>query len=558
MGLLDDLITRGLFPGASGGPAAPPAGLLNLNPEDQQDLIIDPMTGVAVRSGIARKPQWPAMRPTGPAPMQASAPLVPSPVFGSLAPAMPQEQPQETPAAPQSAEAVPLPKPRPTAADEGDDDEEDLPKNAAPTEGKPTTASLDGGSSGPSFIERIGKGLSDNSNTLLSLAAGFAGAPSIGTGMSRAFSNAVTGSQLDQKQLLQRQQILSGNLTAQALMKKGATAEEAASAIGNPTMMKAMIDKYFAPTKYEFKTEKDAMGQERVRAYDPYTGKPVEGAAGDNANPAGQQSIFAPGVTAIDENKTGDEYLGQYSPAIQASVKAYVNGDTMPSTRAGNMQFIKTLAQRYGADTGTPVSDALYAEKRKYRTELGSNSASSAGGQAKAFSQALEHFSAAADAAEKLGNYNGLGVTDLAHAANSVRGHSTEQADKVNKMMSIIQQGSGEVGKLFSGSQGGGVHERQATRERFSGTASNPELAGAFEGTLETLEGGLRALEGRRDQILGPNSDVQFLGPKEQAKIDHIKEVIGRLRGEQAAPAAQPSVPGMNVSKSGIPWRIVQ
>jgi hypothetical protein len=334
------------------------------------------------------------------------------------------------------------------------------------------------------------------------------------------------------------------------------------SALSNPKLLEQLTAEYLTTRKSEIKTVKGPFGEEHLVGVDPYTLKTtsIEGGAGGAAGGQGGFSLLAPGVTALDPSKTGDEYLGQFSPEVQAAAKSYIRGDVMPTGNARNNGIAnqaKIIAQTYGQQTGTPVSDALYSQRRKYRMELGSNTPSSAGGQGKAFSQALEHFASAADAAEALHNSGGLGITDIAHGINRLGAHSTAQADKINKMQGIIQQGAGEVGKLFSGSQGGGVHEREATRSRFSGVASPPELAGAFEGTLETLEGGLQALENRRDQNLGPGAgdDVKFLGPREQQKIDHIREVIARLRGQQGAAAP---TPGGNRTQTGVPWSIVQ
>jgi hypothetical protein len=85
----------------------------------------------------------------------------------------------------------------------------------------------------------------------------------------------------------------------------------------------------------------------------------------------------------------------------------------------------KEIAQKYGADMGIPVSDALYSEKRKYRTELGTNSPNSAGGQAKAFNQGISHLSALADTLEKLDNSNGMGIPAFGVVNSARQGVST-------------------------------------------------------------------------------------------------------------------------------------
>jgi hypothetical protein len=153
----------------------------------------------------------------------------------------------------------------------------------------------------------------------------------------------------------------------------------------------------------------------------------------------------------------------------------------------------------------------------------------------------------------------------IAGKANAVReGMSNQQAGLAKEAAGIGQTLAGEVGKLFSGSAGGGVHERELTRNRFNTVSSTPELAGALEGTLETMEGGLKALESRRDSVLGPGSDVTFLKKETEAKIARIRTVIDRLRNGEAAPSAAaaparsvspaPAAPG--VTSNGIRWAV--
>jgi hypothetical protein len=112
------------------------------------------------------------------------------------------------------------------------------------------------------------------------------------------------------------------------------------------------------------------------------------------------------------------------------------------------------------------------------------------------------------------------------------RAFSTKQTGIAKEAAAIGQTLAGEVGKLFSGAAGGGVHERELTRQRFNTITSPNELAGALEATLETMEGGLRALESRRDQAMGPNNDVVLVEKKTHEKIASIRQTIARLRGE--------------------------
>lgn len=322
---------------------------------------------------------------------------------------------------------------------------------------------------------------------------------------------------------------------------------------------------YSAPVKPELKeTGSDPItGQKSFQVFDPKTQtmRPVSGV--DGATPQQTGGLLAPGVKALDRSLTGDDYLGQFAPEVQAAVKAYIRGDVMPTGNARKDSIAtqaKTIAQKYGQDVGIPVSDATYSQRRTYQSQLGSNSPNSSGGQAKAFNQGIEHMGHLADTLEKLDNSNGLGIPMVANAVNAVRqGVSTDQSAISDKASSIGQTLAGEVGKLFSGSAGGGVHERELTRERFSTVKSKPQLAAALEGTLEMMRGGLTALEQRRDEVMGPNSGIRFVNPETEAKIAKIQESIDRLKGGTPSPqgtnpqptAAEKTINGKTYYKFG-------
>lgn len=360
-----------------------------------------------------------------------------------------------------------------------------------------------------------------------------------------------------------QQQNLSAQFNAfkQALIANGETPQAAASkamvAVSNPEAAKTIIPELFT-NKQEFKVIKDALGGEHGYWVDKLnqTMKPADaGAGGAPGSPmGGGATVLAPGVKQYDPSLSGEAYMAQFSPEVQNAAKAYMNGDVQPTGNPrvkGIESLAKQVAQKYGSDMGIPVSDALFAEKRKYRTELGTNSPNSAGGQAKAFNQGISHLSALADNLEKLDNSNGLGIPAIASAVNSVRqGTSIQQSAIADEAKSIGQTVAGEVGKLFSGSAGGGVHERELTRERFDTAKSKPQLAAALRATIETMQGGLTALEQRRDAVLGPNSGVDLVDQSTRDKIAKIQGVIDRLEGK--APA------NSGLTKSALPsgWSV--
>lgn len=298
----------------------------------------------------------------------------------------------------------------------------------------------------------------------------------------------------------------------------------------------------------------DIYGNPQYAVFDPVKRTLTPANLGGGASTAnatgGSQPQLAPGV---DESLKGYEYLNQFPKDFQDAVKAHINGDVIPSAYARNPTLgsrAKLVAQRVGADEGIDVSDTLYAQRKQYRTQLGSGSASSVGGQVKAFNQAVEHLAHAADAGVELQNSSGAGIPLIAQGVNAARQFAdTNQAAKGQKMEAIAQTLAGEVGKLFSGASGGGMHERDDTRKRFSSTQSPEQIASALEAQLDVMQGGLTALEAGKERAMGAaGKSIQFVSPETQKKIEHIKEVIAQLRGANQGPA----VAGPAASAPGI------
>jgi hypothetical protein len=362
----------------------------------------------------------------------------------------------------------------------------------------------------------------------------------------------------------QDQQQQTANFTARALLAKGAPAEDVMAGLKSPELLKALVGQYYGKDKFKVvKTGQDEFGGEKYSLFNEQDGsfKPVPGTAGSGG--AGDQSAsasayLAPGVTGVNKSLAGEDYLGQFSPEVQAAVKDYLAGRSQPTSnpRKGWVQNIKTIAQKYGSDIGTPADDAAFGQRRAFSTSLG-NTNTGVGAQAKGFQQGLLHMTELAEKLEKLGNSNGLGITPLAHGINAVRGLSTSQGDIRKGVDAASQALAGEIGKLYSGSSGGGVHERQATKALFGQNLSGPELAGALESTLELMHGGLKSIEQRRDDLF-PNGDypkgATFVGPEQDKQIAHIRDIITRLRGGEAAPAAAPITSGK--TNTGIAWKV--
>jgi ElaB/YqjD/DUF883 family membrane-anchored ribosome-binding protein len=394
--------------------------------------------------------------------------------FGSLAP-MAAQQPAAPPVAAPAQVPAPMPQPRPVpapAAAAPPQDQAAIPPNAQPTQGQlPPQQAAPGPApqpQEPSFLSKIGDKLNQNSNLLIGMGAGLAGAPSIGTGISRGLTGASAGSQLDVKQAMQQGAI---GPTYKALVSAGVPPQQALAAVYNPTILKSVTENYLGERKstVEHVKSKDAFGNEtdRLVSVNPYdnTSKEIATPGAQAANSASGAS-FAPGVTSdnFDHTKVGDEYLGQFSPEVQSGVKAYLRGDALPTGRQQLAQTIKMVAQKYGDDIGVPANDQAYFQRKSFATSLG-DTKSGVGLQAKGFQQGLNHAVDLSDKLVEMKNWNGLGLEPVADWSNYVRNLTTAQQDKVRGLTADSQALSGEVGKLYSGQSGGGVHERATTQQ---------------------------------------------------------------------------------------------
>ncbi|MGJ4954629.1 hypothetical protein ACQR1H_03220 [Bradyrhizobium sp. HKCCYLRH2015] len=160
-------------------------------------------------------------------------------------------QPAPAPAAPQTpsvpqAAPVPLPAPRPAAAPAASAAEggEDTPATVAPGGGRNAPFSLGGVGIG----DRLDKG-----------ARGFFGNMALGPvgAIMGGLGALATGRSTDPASI-QREQ---ASATVQALLSRGASPADVRAAVGNPALMKALVDQYYGTGKYKVvQTGEDAQG----------------------------------------------------------------------------------------------------------------------------------------------------------------------------------------------------------------------------------------------------------------------------------------------------------
>ncbi len=198
---------------------------------------------------------------------------------------------------------------------------------------------------------------------------------------------------------------------------------------------------------------------------------------------------------------------------------------------------------KYGTDVGMPPDDASIGQRKQWSSSLG-NTQNGVGLQAKGFQQGLEHFSKLSDNLVKMNLSNGIGLEPVAGVINSAKNLTTAQQELVHKNDVIGQALAREMGNLFA-KNGGGVHEAAETKKNVSNsTMSSKSAAGSLEAIDELMQGGIKTLENRRDELFTNGNAPKgsnFLGPAQQEALDHIRSNIAILRGEKAAAAAQPA-----------------
>lgn len=339
-------------------------------------------------------------------------------VYGSLAPQLPQPAAPApmAAAAPPVAPPVPMPQPRPAAPSTVDDTT--IPANAQPTQGQQSAADT---SAVPetSMLGRIKKFGSENSNMLMGMAAGFAGAPSLGTGMSRGFSGAAAGGQLDQKQQLFQQQQLGTRATYEALVAAGVPRQQALAGAFNPEMQKSLVQSYITDRGKKVQIIKDAMGNEHpyeVNQY-PKDGEPVLKPI-DLGNGAGSANPTSSPEPSYDpETKRDEGFLKTLDPTTAAAVKDIADGK-MPGT-GRNLQKLMPYVARYENGFDNTTYQARQSLQKSY---FGGGE----GGKAlRSANTTIDHGIQLQKAIDDLHNYS-----TLPGFLNPVTGKIAEQYDK--------------------------------------------------------------------------------------------------------------------------------
>lgn len=296
----------------------------------------------------------------------------------------------------------------------------------------------------------------------------------------------------------------------------------------------------------------DAMGLPIYGFVDPITKQVTPAQA-----PGGQ----AQGTNTIDPNLSGEDLLGaiakhpQYGPGIANHVRGIAEGRENMPTGMGAKSPFGLLLQRFVNQYDPSLDATTIARRKTFNQQLGSAAPSSVGGQKTLMGTSLGHLAEVAEAAGTMGNVDPIGWAPAAHAANAAKNTTTANAAKANALAERVDRFAGEVGKLYSGSQGGGVQEREQTRSRFSANMTPAEMAASLEASKGLIISKLSALETQQDEIFGANAKgrIDFLGKSGRDAIDKIDATIAKLRGGKAPhpTTQQPAAAAAPIPKTG-------
>jgi hypothetical protein len=155
----------------------------------------------------------------------------------SLTANAPKAEPEPLPPGAIPPGEVPMPRPRPVSTDMSSVNREAPPAPMAPAGPAPAPMSIAAPPPAePSFMSRLNSGAQSMAPALLAAGAALQG------------DNSVAASMLKQREAL-AMQAEQQNMTAQALLARGAPVAEVRAAVRNPDLLKAMIGKYFETGK---------------------------------------------------------------------------------------------------------------------------------------------------------------------------------------------------------------------------------------------------------------------------------------------------------------------
>lgn len=336
------------------------------------------------------------------------------------------------------------------------------------------------------------------------------------------------------------------NASYNALQQSGVPSPIAQAAALNPEIMKTIAPAYFDTQPKLQETGTDPLtGQKSFAIYRPnkasLTQAPVASPQGQTQAagvPATMQQVFG-SIEKGQQSGAPQEQLLQNVPAsMRNAVQAMIEGKAIPS----NFSFrgaSRDLAVRLAHMIDPTFDETLIPQRQQFARGMAQTTPNSPGGQKLLLNTALQHAAEASQAIADLHNRNGPlpdwipGSAMAGNVVNAVGNSANKFSDAKQRLADSAQKLSGEVGRLYSGAQGGGEYERLQTAGRFSASSTPEQFIGALTATKNLILDKLNSLQNQRDQVYGQKGEniYPLVDKQTQAAIQKIDETIAKLRG---------------------------
>jgi hypothetical protein len=234
---------------------------------------------------------------------------------------------------------------------------------------------------------------------------------------------------------------------------------------------------------------------------------------------------------------------------LRSGVQAMVEGRSLPS-HLSNRGQARDLTVRLAHSIDPGFDETMIPARTTFAREQ-AGKASPKG----LLNTSLQHVAELSDSLVNLHNsgFNSVDWLPGSGVAANLYNRATNSASKygevVNSVNETADRAAGEIGKLYSGKDGGGIAERDATRSRFSHTNTPQQSIGGLEATKKLIEGKLNSLTAQRDQNYGTSGERIFplIDAATKVAIAKLDANIAKLRKQ--AGEKEPTTSGWTVEK---------
>jgi hypothetical protein len=391
------------------------------------------------------------------------------------------------------------------------------------------------------MINGIGNFRDQNRMTLLAMAGGLAGAPSIGTGLGRAFQAAGPA----QMQDIQFNRL---NQTAQFLQSKGMDPQQAMVIAQNPQMMAQLLPRLMGVKQQKFSQIGEDIDQygNKVPRYgfiDEVSGSVTPYGAGA---PTGVAGGAMGGVKMEDADKHGEDYLGTLDPNRAALLRAIGEG-RQPMPSGAQLKQPAGMALRSQVTQAYPdLNEQTFPARQKAFNDFYGGGKDQ--GVVASVRQSAGHMLALSGSLQDLNNIAGGKVVNAplnaAEEALGVGSGANMPAVRMN-----VHAVADELGKIWKGGTNSDA-EVKAWEDNFPYNGTPAQQRSAIGKAAELYRGGVDSLERKHRDSFGPAAAglPPIRDSQAEQTISGIEQWAGGKSTTPPAPGPgtpAPAAPGM-------------